>query len=498
MSTRGSFGSEAGSQAALGVLLASFPGTVVPDWLAQAAGQGLGGVVLFGENTPDPEVARRLCGELHRLDPGLVVMIDEEGGDVTRLEALAGSSVPGQAALGVVDDVELTGRVAVALGAVLHAVGVDVDLAPSLDVASEAWNPVIGTRSFGAEADLVARHGAATVAAMSAAGVGACGKHYPGHGATTIDSHLGLPVLEGGLDRLRLRDLPPFDAAVAAGIDCVMTAHVVVPELGPGPASLEAWSTRMLRDSGFTGPVVTDALGMRAVGEDLGEAAVAALVAGADLLCLDAPQERDAETALRQARDAVVAAIGAGRLSVEQLQGSVRRNRLLGQRAAARRERPGPDLATALEQLQQVGAEAARRSLRVRGEVELTERVRDQAPLQLVDLRTGQNLAAGRTTTAFRSALERRLHQIGAPAPVTSSTEEDPHPSGPLLVLVREPHPSRPEGRALTELLSRRPDAVVVHTGVPATAPDVTHRVLCHGVGRANAEAVARCVLPTP
>ncbi|WP_197679183.1 glycoside hydrolase family 3 protein [Auraticoccus monumenti] len=475
------------ARAALGVLMASFPGTELPGWLTPAV-SGLGGVCLFGENVPDLPTARRLCDELHTLAPGTVVLVDEEGGNVTRLQAAEGSDLPGNAALGVVDDLDLTGRAGRALGGLLHAVGVDVDLAPCLDVASEPWNPVIGTRSFGADPASVARHGAAFVAGVRAGGSGTCAKHYPGHGATSVDSHVALPVLDVGLDELERRDLPPFRSAVAAGVDAVMTAHVVVRALGEGPASLEPWSSRMLRRSGFAGPVVTDALGMRAVGDDLGAAAVAAVAAGADLLCLDAPQERDAEAMLWQAWTALVAAVSDGRLELVRLQRSASRNRALGLRAAQRRARPRPELAAALEGLAAVGREAAERSLGVDGDV-----VR-RGPVQLVDLRPRQNLAAGRTTSAFGTALAGRLQALGQAGPVPS---DQPLPDGgTTLVLVREPHPEREEGRALAALLAERPDAVVVHTGLPATAPSAGRRVLCHGVGRANAQAVMERVLP--
>lgn len=469
----------------LGVLLASFPGTEVPDWVAAAVRGGLGGVVLFGENVPDPATARRLCADLHALGPELVVMIDEEGGDVSRLQAQQGSGLPGNAALGVVDDPELTRRCGVALGGLLHAVGVDVDLAPCLDVASEPWNPIIGTRSFGSDAELVARHARAVVVGVAEGGAGTCAKHYPGHGATTVDSHLGTPVLDVSADILRRRDLPPFTAAIGSGVDAVMTAHVVVPALGVGPASLEPWSSAWLRADGFTGPVVTDALGMAGAGGDLGLAAVAALRAGADLLCLDAPHERAAEPMFSEARDAIAAALTDGRLQRADLIRSRQRTRALGKRCARRREQPGPDLDAALAALEEVGAEAATRSLRITGAVGLS------GPVQLIDLRPGQNLAAGATTDAFGRALE----ATGTPRWADADPDVVATPDqSDVLVLVREPHPDRPEGRRLAAVLAERPDAVVVHTGVPATAPTAARRILCHGTGRANAVAVMAAV----
>ena len=158
--------------------------------------QGLGGVVLFGWNVESSEQLRLLTAALRSERDDVLVGIDEEGGDVTRLEARTGSSYPGNAALGAVDDVELTEQVAAAMAADLRAVGVNLDLAPVADVNTNPQNPVIGIRSFGADGRLVARHVAAFVRGLQGAGVAACAKHFPGHGDTSEDSHHELPVVE--------------------------------------------------------------------------------------------------------------------------------------------------------------------------------------------------------------------------------------------------------------------------------------------------------------
>ncbi|WP_324275572.1 glycoside hydrolase family 3 protein [Blastococcus brunescens] len=193
--------------------------------------------------------------------------LDEEGGDVTRLEYLTGSSYPGNLALGVVDDPAVTEAVAAAIGADLRRAGVTVDFAPSVDVNSDSRNPVIGVRSFGPDPDAVARHGVAYVRGLQSAGVAATAKHFPGHGATTVDSHLGLPTIDADAATFRRRELPPFAAAVRAGVDLVMTSHVVFSALDARPATL---SRRLLVDLlrtelGFAGVVVTDALDMAGV-----------------------------------------------------------------------------------------------------------------------------------------------------------------------------------------------------------------------------------------
>ena len=172
--------------------------------------EGLGGVVLYAWNVESPEQLRALTDDLRSEREDVLIAIDEEGGDVTRLEAATGSSYPGNGALGVVDDVELTERVAASLGAELADAGVNLDFAPVADVNTNPLNPVIGIRSFGADAGLVARHVAAFVRGLQRAGVAACAKHFPGHGDTSVDSHLALPVVDVDRGR-RTRAVPRGD-----------------------------------------------------------------------------------------------------------------------------------------------------------------------------------------------------------------------------------------------------------------------------------------------
>ncbi|MFC8731865.1 glycoside hydrolase family 3 N-terminal domain-containing protein [Luteimicrobium sp. NPDC057192] len=276
---------------AASVLLPGFVGRSVPGWLARALDGGLAGVVLFAQNLDpdDPAQAERLGAELRAHADAPVVAVDEEGGVVTRLESAHGSTLPSPAQLGLVDDVALTEAVGRALGERVRAAGGTLVLAPDADVASDPRNPVIGPRSFGADPSLVARHVAASVRGIQSAGIGACAKHWPGHGATAVDSHLELPsvpraVLDAGHD-------VPFRAAVDAGVAAVMTAHVVVPEAGEAPATVNPTLIGELRALGFDGPVVTDAIDMAAIRATYGTpaGAVAALRAGVDLVCLGNP-----------------------------------------------------------------------------------------------------------------------------------------------------------------------------------------------------------------
>jgi beta-N-acetylhexosaminidase len=303
------------------ILIPPFPGERAPRWVLAALERGLAGVTIFGPNITGPEQLAGLTAQLRSAGGLPLVAIDEEGGDVTRIAHLTGSPYPGNAALGAVDDAALTAAVHQALGQDLAALGINVNLAPSVDVNTAADNPVIGIRSFGSDPDLVARHAAAAVRGLQAAGVAACAKHFPGHGSTTADSHHGIVTVQASLDLLRRRDLPPFAAAIAAGVRGVMPGHLRVPELtGDEPATLSAAALNgLLRgELGFTGVVISDALEMRAVSDLYGipEAAVLAVAAGTDLLCFGRDAAEDSYLGVRRALSEAVAS---GRLPAERL-----------------------------------------------------------------------------------------------------------------------------------------------------------------------------------
>ena len=189
-------------------VLPGFEGPTVPDWVRRRITEGLGGVVLYAWNVESREQLRVLTDDLRSERDDLLIAIDEEGGDVTRVEAATGSSYPGNAALGVVDDLELTERIAASIGAELADVGVNLDFAPVADVNTNPLNPVIGIRSFGSDAELVARQVAAFVRGLQSSGVAACAKHFPGHGDTAVDSHLALPVVEASSRTRSSRSAP--------------------------------------------------------------------------------------------------------------------------------------------------------------------------------------------------------------------------------------------------------------------------------------------------
>jgi beta-N-acetylhexosaminidase len=451
---------------AAGCLLPSFPGLEPPAWALRFAERGLGGVVLFAWNVRDREQVRELCEAF----PGLLIAIDEEGGDVTRLDWERGSSYPGNLALGVVDDVELTAAVAGSIAAELAACGIGLNLAPIADVNTNPDNPVIGVRSFGSEPQLVARHVSAFVEGTQAAGVLACAKHFPGHGDTAVDSHVALPVVAGELDAAIL----PFRAAIEAGVGSVMTGHLVVPSLDDVPATLSrAIITDLLRgELGFRGLVVSDALEMQAIASTVGieEGAVRALAAGVDALCLG--HDQDGEAAER-VQAAIVEAVRSGRLAEERLQ----------QAAAAVRRAAAVPLGSEVADVS-VGVAAARRALRVDGSVALAK-----LPFVL-ELAPEANIAAGEALHGLAAILQapgERLHAQGDVAPPGDR---------PLVVVVRDAgrHPWQQE--LASRVLASRPDAVLVETGVPGwRPPQGAGYVVTHGAGRANLEAAAAALL---
>ena len=304
------------------VLLPGFVGSTLPEWLAVRLRRGLAGVCLFGQNIVSTTQLRELTAAIRAANPLAVIAVDEEGGDVTRLHDRVGSPYPGNAILGRIDDVTYTARVATTVGWELRRAGCTLDFAPDVDINSNSDNPVIGVRSFGTDPALVARHSAAWVSGLQSTAIGGSAKHFPGHGDTAIDSHLSLPVINRSLDELRDRELVPFVAAIAAGVRTIMTSHIMVPQLDPhSPATFSSAVLQgLLRDElGFNGVIVTDALDMVGASGTIGvpEAALRAVIAGCDLLCLGTENTADQLDAIERAfTDAVAGGrLARGRLS---------------------------------------------------------------------------------------------------------------------------------------------------------------------------------------
>jgi beta-N-acetylhexosaminidase len=527
------------------ILIPPFPGLSAPGWMLDALGRGLAGVTLFGQNISAPDQVSALTATLRSAAPGddPVIAIDEEGGDVTRVAYADGSPYPGNAALGAVDDTALTRSVFGAIGADLAALGINFDLAPCADVLGAADSPAVGTRSFGADTGLVSRHTAAAVAGLQAAGVAACTKHFPGHGRTGTDTHEAIATIEGGLADLRLVDLPPFEAAIRAGTLAIMPSHLRVPELtGDLPATVSgAALTGLLRgELGFTGVIVSDALEMRATREMFGipGAAVLAVAAGTDLLCLGRDGSEDDYLAVR---DALVAAVRDGALDGERLEEAADRvARLRGGLARARSAGPGgtgadpdsagpgrmdPPGASPDRVGPAVGLVAARRAVRVSGPR------RTLSDPVIIEVEPRENIAAGRFSWGLGpwvpagsvhrvSASGRLLNGAGlgladaadpgaasaglagaaGPGPVDAAGAGPVDAAGilaaaagrSLVAVVRDAHRDEQTRSLVSALLAARPDLILVEMGLPFwRPPEGTSYLATYGASRASAHAAA-------
>jgi beta-N-acetylhexosaminidase len=476
------------------ILVPPFPGTTAPGWLLAALGRGLAGVTLFGPNVSDPDQLAALTSQLRNAADEPVIAIDEEGGDVTRLAHRTGSPYPGSAALGVVDDTELTAQMYRALGSDLAAAGMNTNLAPSADVNSAAGNPVIGTRSFGADTGLVARHVAAAVTGLQSSGVAGCVKHFPGHGSTRDDSHHVIAAVDGDLGQLRRRDLPPFATAIAAGVRAVMPGHLLVPGLTGGlPATWSAAAlTGLLRgELGFTGAIVSDALEMRAVSDPYGlpEAAVRAVAAGADLLCLGRDQDEEMYQAVRTA---LAAATAEGRLPAARLEDAADRvSALRSWLARGRHTRAlSASRAAAGHDGARAGLTAARRALQVSG---LAGRPAD--PL-VAEFSSRPNIAVGTVPWGLGSWLDGNVQRLDTSQGEASLADAVADvlaraASRPLVIVVRNAHRHPAARAAIIALLAARPYVIVVEMGLPVWRPPGGGYVATYGAARPNAQAAA-------
>jgi beta-N-acetylhexosaminidase len=320
------------------LLIAGFNGQQIPPELRSLAKEfGLGGVILFARNVSEPEQVAELAFEASRLVPDLPlwVSIDQEGGRVARLKAPF-TEWPPMATLGRSGDVRLAERFARALAAELKAVGITLDYAPVLDIHTNPKNPVIGDRALAEKADDVARLGAAIIRTLQGEGIAACGKHFPGHGDTSTDSHIELPLVEHAPDRLRHVEFIPFRAAIEAGVATIMTAHVLVPALDDKrPASLSRHIVYdLLREElKYDGVILSDDLEMKAIAAeyDVPSAAVLAIQAGCDaaLICSG---DHDTQAA---ALEALVHAVEDERVPMSRIDDALMRHRRAKERFLA-------------------------------------------------------------------------------------------------------------------------------------------------------------------
>lgn len=307
------------------LLIVGFLGDVVSQAARGLIDAGVSGCILFARNVPEPAAVRSLTGGLKavRMTP-LLSCIDQEGGRVARLRGPF-TAVPSAREIGATDNLAIVPAAGRVLGAEMRWAGFDVNFAPVVDVDSNPANPVIGSRSYGASAEVVSRMAAAMIPAMQGAGVAACAKHFPGHGDTATDSHHALPRLPHSLERLNAVELPPFQAAVDAGVASVMTAHVIFEAVDPAyPATMSraALGDIVRGQMNFDGVIFSDDLEMKAVADHyaLEEQLLRGHEAGVDLFLIC-----HTEAVQWKAIEILAGAIGRGTISPKRLQDSLRR-----------------------------------------------------------------------------------------------------------------------------------------------------------------------------
>ena len=327
------------------LLIGSFPSTTIPAELRSLAREfGLGGVILFARNIEEPGQVAELARDLQSLggELPLWVSVDQEGGRVARLRAPF-TEWPPMATLGRSGNEGLASRFAAALAAELTAVGITLDYAPVLDIHTNAKNPVIGDRALAEDAETVGRLGAAIIRGLQDNGIAACGKHFPGHGDTSADSHFELPVVEHSPDRIRRVECVPFREAIKANVAFIMTAHVLVPSFDEQqPATLSRTIVHgLLREElGYEGVILSDDLEMRALAATytVPDAAVEAIAAGCDgvLVCRHLVQDRahdiDAQV---QVLEALIHAVEDERIPYGRIEDALARQRRAKERFLA-------------------------------------------------------------------------------------------------------------------------------------------------------------------
>jgi beta-N-acetylhexosaminidase len=498
----------------------------VPDWVRRALTEdGLGGVAYYGRNiAATPERTGELSAALRAENPHVLVAVDEEGGDVTRLDVATGSAFPGNYALGFVDDPELTETVARQIGRSLWRAGINLNYAPDADLNTNPDNPVIGTRSFGSDPGVAARQVAAYVRGLQAAGVAGCAKHFPGHGDTAVDSHHGLPLVQHS-DEEWAKHLAPFRAAIDAGVKSVMTAHIVAPRYDPefpSTMSREVLVDLLRGELGFTGLVVTDGIEMGAIADTFGvaEGTVLALAAGVDAVCVGGGLRDEADYLML--RDALVDAVKGGRLAAERLHEAATRVRELGAWAAGQRATvEGTHAAGGGPAATAVGLDAARRAVVVSGSplAPLT------GPASVLEFVPTANNAAGTAVPwglspvlaelpAGSTAL--RFVQPGAAAGFAGDASPDGErptqaavaytaaalseavaaaAGRPLVLVVRDAHRHAWMSSALAAVTAVRQDAIVVEMGIAYGLGEKSGGatlIASHGAALVSGLAVAR------
>ena len=428
-----------------------FGGTSIPEWIKPWLDNGLGSITLFGSNTPTLESTHQLIQELRSYNEDLVIAIDEEGGDVTRLFVREGSRYPTPALLGKCDDEELTYSSYRSLGTLLRELGVNLSYAPVADVVAVHNNPIVGVRSFGTTADLVSRHVEQAVAGLQDSGVGACIKHFPGHGAVVEDSHHSLPRIKMSKADYEAGHVSPFRNAIARGVSAVMVGHLVVDELDAHkPASLSSKvQGEYLRGSlGFKGLIVTDALDMGALGgvPRIHESALQALLAGSNLLCFSGlgDQSQIVEASFVRIKDALKS-------------GEIKSDYLAGIASPVRDF--NSKILVSTEEKSEVDFDNLALGMHKSGSVNIKS-----PDINLIEIGTKPTIAAGDVSWG----IHRELRAAGVKFEIHASDSESALKSEKQLVVAfRDAYRDSQLLATLQNLQKRKPDAIFIDMGWP-------------------------------
>ena len=451
-----------------------FGGAVVPEWIKPWLEKGLGSVTLFASNTPNFEVTTKLIKELRSYNPHVIITIDEEGGDVTRLFVREGSRYPTPALLGQCDDEELTYSSYHSMGTVLRELGIDMTYAPVADVVAFENNPIVGVRSFGMSTDIVTRHVGQAVRGLQNAGVGACVKHFPGHGAVLEDSHHDLPHIKMGLAEYESQHILPFKQAVNSGVAGVMIGHLIIEALDKKlPASLsgkviQEYLRGILK---FDGLVVSDALDMGAIGgpAKIHESALKALTAGTDLLCFSGMG--DQSQFVLSSFDWIKSAIDSGSLSITSLQESEKRITDWRQKINSK---------SAISPL--IDFKELIRGFEISGSVEL-----DAGVINLVEIGTKPTIAAGDVSWG----MHRELRAVGIACDIHASDAESLS-TKKLVVAFRDAYRDAPLLATLNRLYDRYPEAIFIDMGWPTREFAPKNLIRAFGSSAVISQAVAQ------
>jgi len=450
-----------------------FGGAIVPAWIKPWLENGLGSVTLFASNTPNFEAAANLIEDLRSYNPDVLITIDEEGGDVTRLFVREGSRYPTPALLGQCDDEDLTYRSYNSMGTILREIGIDITYAPVADVVAFENNPIVGVRSFGMSTDVVTRHVAAAVKGLQSAGVGACVKHFPGHGAVLEDSHHDLPHIKLALVDYESQHISPFKHAIESGVAAIMIGHLVAESLDREfPASL---SSKVIRDYlrgvlDFDGLIVTDALDMGAIGgaTKIHESALKALGAGSDLLCFSGMG--DQSQFVSSSFDWIKSAVDSGALPTKSLEES--EQRIISWRSANKTK----GVATAA-----VDFKDLIHGFEVSGSVEL-----EPGAINLVEIGTKPTIAAGDVSWG----MHRELRAVGIACDIHASDAET-LATKKLVVAFRDAYRDAPLLATLKRLNERFPEAIFIDMGWPSREFVPKNLIRAFGSSAVIAQAVA-------